>query len=85
MTAFPSGAGAAGEARRLVVPYRSQLDGDPYQGGNCGPATMAMVVAEEVLRGGPFRREVLIAQFRDTDEIDYCDPRGGGHGGGHVA
>lgn len=43
--AFPGGAGAAGEERRLAVPYRSQLDGDPYQGGNCGPATMGMILA----------------------------------------
>ncbi len=28
----------------LRVPYRSQLDGTPYERANCGPATLAMVL-----------------------------------------
>ena len=27
---------------RIWAPYRSQFDGDPYEGGNCGPASLAM-------------------------------------------
>jgi len=30
------------------------------------------VSAEDVDRGGPFRREILVATFRSTDEVDYC-------------
>jgi hypothetical protein len=33
------------ELRRLAVPYRSQLDGNPYAESDCGPASMAMVLA----------------------------------------
>lgn len=40
-----SALGAEPDTVRLTVPYRSQLDGDPYQGGNCGPATMGMILA----------------------------------------
>lgn len=29
---------------RLPVPYRSQLDGSAYQSGNCGPASIGMVL-----------------------------------------
>ena len=32
------------------------------------------VSAEEMGGGGPFKREILVAQFRPTDEIDYCNP-----------
>ncbi|MBI3967773.1 MAG: LysM peptidoglycan-binding domain-containing protein [Chloroflexi bacterium] len=30
---------------RLAVPFRTQFDGSAYQGGNCGPASLAMVLA----------------------------------------
>jgi hypothetical protein len=36
---------AAGEVRALSVPYRSQLDGNPYQDADCGPASIGMVLA----------------------------------------
>ncbi|HEY3081719.1 MAG TPA: C39 family peptidase [Chloroflexota bacterium] len=36
---------AAAETHRLAVPYRSQLDGNPYEEADCGPAVMAMVLA----------------------------------------
>jgi LysM repeat protein len=29
----------------LAVPFRSQLDGSPYQSGNCGPAALGMAMA----------------------------------------
>lgn len=37
------------------------------------------VSAEEIVEGGPFKRELLLANFSPTDEIDYCDPNAGGH------
>jgi uncharacterized protein YvpB len=36
---------AAGEVLALSVPYRSQLDGNPYQDADCGPASIGMVLA----------------------------------------
>lgn len=35
------------------------------------------VSAEEMAEGGPFKREVIVAQFQPTDRVDYCLP--GGH------
>src|SRR5205814_9519215 len=29
----------------LPLPYRSQLDGSPYAGANCGPTALSMVLA----------------------------------------
>src|SRR6266487_6386854 len=29
---------------RMAVPFRTQKDGGPYQGSNCGPATLGMVL-----------------------------------------
>lgn len=37
------------------------------------------VSAEKVLRGGEFTRRILTGAFNATDELDYCDPRAGGH------
>lgn len=37
------------------------------------------VSAEEVLRGGAFRREILTGSFTATANVDYCNPRDGGH------
>lgn len=34
----------AAETRLLNVPYRTQLDGNPYEQADCGPAVMAMVL-----------------------------------------
>jgi len=47
----------AGAGVRLLVPYRSQLDGSPYAGANCGPAVMGMVLAA-------YGREVPTADLR---------------------
>jgi ABC-type bacteriocin/lantibiotic exporter with double-glycine peptidase domain len=41
----PGVAAAAPAGRWLEVPHRSQLDGSPYQGSNCGPAALGMVLA----------------------------------------
>src|SRR5262245_32421362 len=38
-------AAAAGEVLALSVPYRSQLDGNPYQDADFGPASVGMVLA----------------------------------------
>lgn len=38
------------------------------------------VSAEEVAEGGEFKREILVAQFSPTNEVDYCNPDAGGHG-----
>lgn len=32
------------------------------------------VSAEEIAEGGEFKRELLLADFSPTDEIDYCNP-----------
>lgn len=32
--------------------------------------------AEDVPRGGRFKRELIVATFYPTDEVDYCDPDG---------
>lgn len=37
------------------------------------------VSAEEVLEGGQFKREILVGVFQPTEDVDYCDPHGGGH------
>lgn len=37
------------------------------------------VSAEDVMRGGAFRREVLPGSFQETDDVDYCDPGAPGH------
>ncbi|MEV1175942.1 hypothetical protein [Nonomuraea sp. NPDC049784] len=34
------------------------------------------VSAEDVPKGGPFKREIIVANFRPTNEVDYCDPDG---------
>ena len=49
--------------RQLAVPQQFTLD----------------VSAEELAEGGPFVRRVLVGPFRDTDDVDYCDPEAGGH------
>ncbi|KAB8181320.1 hypothetical protein [Microbispora catharanthi] len=34
------------------------------------------VSAEDVPKGGPFKREIIVSTFTPTDKIDYCDPDG---------
>lgn len=45
LVATAAGAQADGADVRLAVPYRSQLDGTPYARANCGPTSVAMVLA----------------------------------------
>lgn len=37
------------------------------------------VSAEEMAEGGEFERRILTGPFQPTNQIDYCDPRAGGH------
>ena len=37
------------------------------------------VSAEDLLRGGTFKRGLLMGPFETTARIDYCDPEEGGH------
>lgn len=37
------------------------------------------VSAEGMEEGEPFKREVMIGDFRPTSEVDYCDPRSSDH------
>ncbi|NUR88985.1 MAG: hypothetical protein HOY71_33280 [Nonomuraea sp.] len=34
------------------------------------------VSAEDVPKGGPFKREIIVSTFKPTNEVDYCDPDG---------
>ena len=58
----------AGPARvdlsRMFVPYRSQLDGTPWAGANCGPTTLGMGLASLGMNisSTELRRQVLNAQ-----------------------
>jgi LysM repeat protein len=49
---------------RIAVPYRSQLDGTPWAGANCGPTTLGMGLASLGihLSSTELRRQVLGAQ-----------------------
>jgi len=38
------------------------------------------VSAEGLAEGERFRREILLEPFHPTDDVDYCDPAGEGHG-----
>jgi len=52
------------DALRIHVPYRTQLDGSPWEGANCGPTTLGMgleALGIEV-SSAQLRREVLDAQ-----------------------
>src|SRR5687768_13226081 len=42
---FPPDLVSRDDARWLPVPYRSQLDGNPYEMADCGPTSLAMVLA----------------------------------------
>jgi uncharacterized protein YvpB len=42
---FPPDLAGRADARWLPVPYRSQLDGNPYEMADCGPTSLAMVLA----------------------------------------
>jgi len=50
----------------LVVPYRSQLDGTPWAGANCGPTSLSMGLGAFGINVSPTeaRRQVLNAQGR---------------------
>lgn len=37
------------------------------------------VSAEEMADGGKFVRRLVRGPFKDTNEVDYCDPQDGDH------
>jgi hypothetical protein len=49
---------------RMVVPYRTQLDGSAYEGANCGPTVLGMVLESfgRILDSRTLRDQVLDAQ-----------------------
>lgn len=56
---------------RLLVPYRSQLDGSPWEDANCGPTTLGMALEAlgTPLSSAQLRREVLDAQQLWGDDV----------------
>jgi len=40
------------------------------------------VSAEEIPKGGDFKREIMVGNFQPTSQVDYCDPRSGGQDDG---
>jgi hypothetical protein len=54
---LPTPPAAAVETHRLLVPYRTQLDGNPYEEADCGPAVMAIVL-------GAYGRKVPTGEVR---------------------
>jgi LysM repeat protein len=57
-------AGASSSGGRIFVPYRSQLDGTPWAGANCGPVSLAMGLESLGISvsNTELRRQVLNAQ-----------------------
>jgi LysM repeat protein/uncharacterized protein YvpB len=60
----PMLAGAPTSGGRIVVPYRSQLDGTPWAGANCGPVSLGMGLESLgiSMSSTELRRQVLSAQ-----------------------
>jgi uncharacterized protein YvpB len=52
--------------RQLDVPYRSQMDGSPDEDGNCGPATMAMVLGAYGQSVSNAEMRALVNDLQDT-------------------
>src|SRR5215216_502581 len=42
----------------LQLPYRSQLDGSPYAGANCGPTSLSMMLAYYGIEASPWELRV---------------------------
>jgi uncharacterized protein YvpB len=59
---WPGAAAAEPAGRWLEVPQISQLDGSPYQGSNCGPASLGMVLA---FYGRPVSNRTLRGEVND--------------------
>lgn len=56
--------------RVLAVPLRSQLDGTPYAGANCGPASLAMVLEAYGLTPSVPELRALANRFQGTAAPD---------------
>jgi hypothetical protein len=57
------------DARWLPVPYRSQLDGNPYQLADCGPASMAMVLAAYGRNVPTMEVRTLVGKLQGTEGL----------------
>jgi uncharacterized protein YvpB len=61
------------ESVLLDVPYRSQLDGSPYETANCGPTSVAMLLAFHGIDASPWEIRVRAMQAQDS----WVDSEGG--------
>jgi uncharacterized protein YvpB len=61
------------ESVLLDVPYRSQLDGSPDATANCGPTTVAMLLAFHGIDASPWEVRVRAMQAQDS----WVDSEGG--------
>lgn len=63
---------AASAEVRLRVPYRTQMDGSPYAGANCGPSVLGMALETFGIDVSPrdLRTQVLLAQDGEPWEDD---------------
>jgi hypothetical protein len=68
-----------GEAHILDVPYRNQLDGSAYALANCGPTSLAMVLAYYGIDASPWDLRVkamLVQHSWVGDDGGYSDGYG---------
>jgi len=63
----------------LQLPYRSQLDGSPYAGANCGPTSLSMMLAYYGIEASPWELRVKSMKAQHSwvdDEGGYSDRYG---------
>lgn len=60
---------AAAEDVLLEVPYRSQLDGSPYAGSNCGPASLGMVLEAYGVDVSTVKLRALVNDLQGTWDV----------------
>jgi len=70
---------AAGHERLIQVPFRTQRDGSPYAGSNCGPAALAMILESYGIQQGNDDLRYLTHTYQGTW------PRRGGTALQHMA
>lgn len=73
---LPAGSVGAQESILIPVPYRSQLDGSPYQGANCGPNTVGMVLAAFGIQVSSWDLRVEAMKLQGTWGEEYRDEWG---------
>ena len=70
---------APGDAHVLDVPYRNQLDGSAYALANCGPTSLAMVLAYYGIDASPWELRVKAMKAQHSwvgDDGRYSDSYG---------